>query len=60
MARGTVFGLMPRKPASSRMLGLVPRDAAALDEVLELLRQWPADRDRAVLIHAAPHHPLLY
>ena len=53
MARATVFGSTPRKPASSRMLGqrLVPRDAAALDDVLELLRQLPADRDRAVLIH---------
>ena len=32
--------------------GVLPRDAAALDDVLELLRQLPADRDRAVGIHA--------
>ena len=49
IARATVFGLMPRKPASSRMLGqrLVSRDSARLDDVLQLLRQLPADRDRA-------------
>jgi len=39
--------------------GLVARDAAALDGVLELLRQLPTDRDRAVpvdrQIHRDPH-----
>ena len=56
IARATVFGLMPRKPASSRMLGRAwSRDAAGLDEVLQLLRQLPADRDRAAGIHAQTH-----
>jgi len=34
---------------------LLPRDASALDGVLQLLRQLPADRDRAVDIHAQAH-----
>ena len=34
---------------------LVPRDAAALDDVLQLLRQLPADRDRAVSVQAQAH-----
>src|SRR5256886_3043103 len=42
--------------------GLVARDAAALDGVLELLRQLPADRDRAVPvdleIHRDAHIPV--
>jgi hypothetical protein len=37
---------------------LVPWDAAALDDVLQLLRQLPADRDRAVGIHAQAHRNL--
>src|SRR5213594_2533882 len=39
--------------------GLVARDAAALDDVLELLRQLPPDRDRAMPVdlegHRDPH-----
>ena len=31
--------------------GLLPGDAAALDDVLELLGELPADRDRALRIH---------
>src|SRR6185436_15708480 len=32
--------------------GLVARDAAGVDDVLELLRQLPADRDRTVHVYA--------
>ena len=34
---------------------LLPGEAAALDEVLELLRQLATDRDRAVGIHIQLH-----
>ena len=37
---------------------LVPRDAAALDDVLELLRQLAPDRDRTVHIHPQLHGDL--
>jgi len=43
--RATVFVLMPRKPpARDAGQGLLTRDAAPVDGVLELLRQLPADR----------------
>jgi hypothetical protein len=35
--------------------GLIPGNAAALDDVLELLRQLPADRDRALRVHRQVH-----
>jgi hypothetical protein len=39
--------------------GLVSRDAAALDDVLALLRRLAADRDRALRVHWPAHrdHP---
>jgi hypothetical protein len=44
----------PRELSDARQR-LVPRDAAALDDLLQLLRQLPANRDRAMSIHAQPH-----
>ena len=47
-ARATAFGSMPRKLATSRMLGGPwPRGRRILDAMLELLREVFTDRDRS-------------
>ena len=39
---------------------LAPREAAALDDVLQLLRQLPADRDRALPVYLEIHRDPLH